>query len=147
MLYDCETWSLALREENRLRVFENRILRRIFRPKRDANGECRRLQNEELRSLYRSPNTQGDRRLRWADHIARMEDGWSDFKILNGTPTGKRPLERPSRRWDDNIRMDLKEMSINTRNWLDLTQDMDYWRALVNALLRSPFESLLDPHF
>ena len=83
----CETWSLTLREESRLRVFENRILRRIFRPKRDENGEWRRLHNEELHSLYRSPNIVRvikSRRLRWAGHVARMEEGRSAFNILTG---------------------------------------------------------------
>ena len=73
---DCETWSLTLREESRLRVFEYRILRRIFGPKRDEKGECRRLHNEELHSLYRSPNIVRvikSRRLRWAGPVARME--------------------------------------------------------------------------
>ena len=77
MLYGCETWSLTLREESRLTVFENRILRRIFGPKRDDNREWRRLHNEELNSLDRSPNIVRviSRRLRWAGHIARMEEG------------------------------------------------------------------------
>ena len=73
--------------------------------------------------------------LRWAGHVVRMEEGRSTFKILIGTATGKRPLGRPRRRWEDNIRMDLKEIGINTRNWVDSIQDMDYWRALVNATL------------
>ena len=121
MLYGCETWSLTLREEGRLRVFENRILRRIFGPKRDENGEWRRLHREQFHSLYRSPNIVRvikSRRLRRAGHVARMEEGRSAFKILTATPTGKRPLRRPMRRWDDNIRMDLKEIGVNTRNWL-----------------------------
>ena len=109
MLYGCETWSLTLREERRLRVFENGILRRISGPKRDVNGNCRRLHIEELHSLYRSSNIVRmitSRRLRWADHIARMEEGRSTFKIVIGKHTGKRPLGRPRRRWEDNIRMD-----------------------------------------
>ena len=73
--------------------------------------------------------------MRWAGHVARMEKGRGAFKIVIGKPAGKRPLERPRRRWEDNIRMDLKEMSINTRNWVDSTQDRDYWRDLVNAAL------------
>ena len=92
VLYGCETWSLTLREESRLRVFENMILRRIFGPKRDENGEWKRLHNEELHSLYRSPNIVRvikSRRLRWAGHVARMEEGRSAFKILTGTPTSK----------------------------------------------------------
>jgi len=75
------TWSLTLRQESRLRVFENRILRLIIGPKRVENGEWRRLHNEELHSLYRPPNI--FRRLRWAGHVARMEEGRSAFKIFN----------------------------------------------------------------
>jgi len=63
------------------------------------------------------------RKLRWAGHVARMEEGRSSFKMLTGTPTGKRSLGRPRRRWEDNIRIDLKEMGINTRNWVDSAQD------------------------
>ena len=91
VLYGCETWSLILREECRLRVFEN---------KRDENGEWRRLHNEELHSLYRSPNIVRaikSRRLSWAGHVARMEGG-------------RRLLGRPRRRWENNIRMDLEEI-------------------------------------
>ena len=73
------------------------------------------------------------RRLRWAGHVGRMEEGKSAFKILPGKPAGKRPLGKPRRRWKDNIRMDLKEIGINTRNWVDSAQVWDYWRALVNA--------------
>ena len=105
MLYGCETWSLTLREEYRLRVFENRILRRIFGPKRDDDGEWRRLHNEELHSLYRSPNIVRlikSRRLRWAGHVARMEEGRSAFKILTGNLTEKRPLGWPRHRWEGN---------------------------------------------
>ena len=111
VLYGCETWSLALREESRLRVFENRILRRIFGSKRDENGEWRRLHNEELHNLYRSPNIVSvikSRRLRWAGHVARMEGGRSAFKILTGGPTGSKPLGRPRRRWGAMLEWTLK---------------------------------------
>ena len=94
-------------EECRLRVFENRILRRIFGP------------NEKLHSLYRSPNIVRvikSRRLRWSGHVARMEEGTSAFKILTGKPTGNRRLGRTRHRWEDNIRLDLKEIGINTKN-------------------------------
>ena len=103
VLYGCEAWSLTLREEGRLRIFENRILRQIFGPKRLHNGG--------LHSLYRSPNIVRvikSRRLRWARHVVRKEEGRSGFKMLTGKPTGKRTLVRPRRRWEDNIRMDLK---------------------------------------
>ena len=73
------------------------------------------------------------RRLRWAGHVARMEEGSSAFKILTGKPTGKRPLGRPRRKWEDNIRMDLEE--IGTGNWVDSAQGRDSWRDLVNAAL------------
>ena len=107
-------------------------------PKRDENGEWRRLHNKELHSLYRSPNIVRvikSRRLRWAGHVARMEEGRSAFKILTGKSNGKRPLGRPRRRWEDNIRMDLEEIGINAENWVDSAQDRNYWRALVNAAL------------
>ena len=111
VLYGCKTWSLTLREEFRLRVFENWMLRRIFGPQRDENGE-RRLQNEELHSLYCSPNIVRvikSRRLRWAGLYTRMEKDRSvSFLILAGRPTEKRPLGSPRIRWGDNIRTGLK---------------------------------------
>ena len=75
------------------------------------------------------------RRLRWAGHVARMEEARNAFKILIGKPTGKRPLGRPRRGWEDNIRMDLEVIGINAGNWVDSAQDRNYWRALVNAAL------------
>jgi hypothetical protein len=88
--------------------------------------------------LYRSPNIVRvikSRTSRWAGYVARMEEGRSAFKILTGTPIVKRPLGRPRRRWEDNIRMELKEIGIITRNWIDWAQNRDYWSALVNAAL------------
>ena len=67
------------------------------------------------------------RRLRWAGHVARMEEGRSAFKLLTGTPTQKRPLGRPTCRWEDNIRINIKEIGISTRNWVNSAQDRDYW--------------------
>ena len=75
------------------------------------------------------------RSLRWAGHVARMEEGRSAFKILTGKPTGKRPLGRLRRRWEDNIRMDIEEIGINAGNWDVSAQDRDYWRAFVKAAL------------
>ena len=89
--------------------------------------------------MYRSPNIVRvikSRRLRWAGNVARMEEGRSALKILSGKPTGKRPLGRPRRRWEDNIRMDLEEIGVNEGNWVDSAQDRNYWRALVNAALK-----------
>ena len=94
--------------------------------------------NEELHSLYRSPNIVRvikSRRMRWAGNVARMEEGRSAFKILIDKPTGKKPLGRPRRRRENNIRPDLEEIGIDTRNWVDSAQDKDYWRALVNTEL------------
>ena len=96
VLYGCETLSLTLREEHRLRVFENRMLRKIFGPKRDgATGEWRKLHNEELNSLYSSPNIVRvikSRKMRWARHVARMEEGRGVHKVLVGKPEGKRRI-------------------------------------------------------
>ena len=97
VLYGCEAWFLTLTEECRLRVFVNRTLRRIFGPRRDENGEWRRPHNQELHSLYRSPNIVRviqSRKLRWAGHVARIEQDRSAFKILTVKPIGKRPLGR-----------------------------------------------------
>ena len=94
--------------------------------------------NEKFHSLHPSPNIVRvikSRRLRWAGHVGRMEEGRSALKILTGKPTGKRPLGRPRRRWEDNIRMDLEDIGINSGNWVDSAQDRDYLRALVNAAL------------
>jgi hypothetical protein len=102
VFYGCETWSLALREELRMRVFENRVLRRIFGPKRDeVTGEWRKMHNEELHNLYSSPDLIRQiksRRIRWAGHVARMGEGRNVYKVLMGKPEGKRPLGRPRRR-------------------------------------------------
>ena len=111
VLYGCETCSLTLQEERRLRVFENKVLRRIFGPRRDeVTGDCRRLHNEEINDLYSSPNIAQvlkSRRIRWAGHVARMGEEWRVYRVLLGKPEGKRPMGRPRRRWVDNIRMDL----------------------------------------
>jgi hypothetical protein len=110
-LYGCESWSLTLREECRLRVFENNVLRRIFGPKRDeVTGKWRRLHNKELYALCSSPNiirVIKSRRLRWAGHVARMGARRGAYRALLGKPEGRRQLGRPRCRWEDNIKMDL----------------------------------------
>jgi hypothetical protein len=120
----------TLREEHRLRVFGNRVLRRIFGPKRDeVTGEWRKLHNEELRDLYSS------RRIRWAGRVARMGEKRNAYRFLVGKTEGKRPLERPRRRWVDNIRMDLGEVGWGNVDWIGLAQDRNMLRALVNSVL------------
>jgi hypothetical protein len=111
VLYGCETWSLTLREENRLRVFENIVLK-IFGPKREEDGSWRTLHNDELHNLYYSPNIVRvikSRGMRWAGHSAGLEEGRGVYRVLVGRPEGKRPLGRPRRRWEDNNKMDLRE--------------------------------------
>jgi hypothetical protein len=99
-LYGRETWSLTLREEHRLRVFKNRVLRKIFGPKRDkVTGEWIKLHNEELCDLYSSPSIITiikQRRMRWAGHVARMEEKRTAYRLMVGNPEGKTPLGRPS---------------------------------------------------
>jgi hypothetical protein len=116
VLYGCETWSLTLREEHRLRIFENRVLKRIFGPNRDEmTGEWRKLHNEELHISYSSPNIIRQiksRRMRWAGHVARMGEERNVYKVLTGKPEGKRPLGRPRRRWENGIRMDLRKIGL-----------------------------------
>jgi hypothetical protein len=103
-----------LREECRQRVFEHGVLRRIFGPKRDeVTGEWRRLRNKELYALYSSPNiirVIKSRRLRWTGHVSRMGERRGAYRVLVGKPEGKRPLERPRGKWEDNIKMDLREL-------------------------------------
>ena len=133
VLYGCETWSLALGEERRLRVLENRVLRTVFGSKRDeVTREWRKLHNEELRDLYSLPNivrVVKSRRLKWAGHVARMGEGRGVHRVLVGKPEGNRPLGRPRRRWEDNIKMDLREVGGGG------AQDRDRWRALVNTVM------------
>jgi len=139
VLYGCETWSLTLREERKLRVFENMVLRRIFGPRRDeVTGEWRILHNEELNNLYPLPNIVRvikSRRMRWAGHVARMGEERSVYRVLVGKPEGRRPLGRPRHRWVDNIRMDLQEVGCGYMDWIGLAQDRDRWRTLVSAVM------------
>jgi len=147
VLYGCETWSLTLREERKLRVSENMVLRRIFCRRRDeVTGEWSRLHNEELNDLYSSPNILRvikSRRMRWARHVAHMGEERVVYRVLVGQPEGKRPMGRHRRRWVDNIRTDLQEMGCGYLDWTGLAQDRDRWRTLVSAVmnLRVPWNA------
>ena len=134
-----ETWSLTLREERRLRVFENRVMRKVFGAKRDeVAGEWRKLYNEELSDLYSLPSivqVVKSRRMRWAGHVARMGEGRGVHRVPVGKPEGKRPLGRPRRRWEDNITMDLQEVGGGCGDWMELAQYRDRWRAFVSVVM------------
>jgi hypothetical protein len=123
---------------NRRRVFENRVLRRIFGPKRDeTTGKWRKLHNEELNDLYSSPNiirVIKSRRMRWAGHVARMGEKKVAYRISVGRLEGRLPLGRPRRRWEDNIKIYLQEVGWGM-DWIELAQYRDRWRALVNAVM------------
>jgi hypothetical protein len=138
VLYGCETWSLTLREEHRLRVFENRVLRRIFGLKMgDVTGEWRKFHSEERHILYCSPNIRQikSRRMRWEGHVAHIREERIVYSVLMGKSEGKKPLGRPRRRWENGIRMDLKEIGWGSVDWIQLAQDRGRWRALVNTVM------------
>jgi hypothetical protein len=120
-------------------VFENRVLRRIFGPKRDeVMGEWRKLLNEELRDLYSSPSIiriMKSRRMRWAGHVARMGENRNAYRLLVVKPEGRRPLGRPRLRWVDNIRMNLGKVGWGDVDWIGLAKDRNRWRALMNSVL------------
>jgi hypothetical protein len=114
-------------------------LRRIFGPKRDeVTGEWRKMHNEELHNLYTSPDIirqVKSGRMRWAGNVARMGEERKVYKVLVGKPKGKRPLGRPRRRWEDEIRMDLREIGFGCVDWIRLSQDRGRWRAVVSAVM------------
>jgi hypothetical protein len=139
VLYGCETWSLILRKENRRRVFENRVLRKLFGPKKDeVTGEWRKLHSEELHILYSSLNIIRQiksRRMKWAGHVVRMGEERNVYTALMGKPERKRPLGRPRRRRENGIRMDLREIDWGSMDWIQMAQDRDRWRDLVSTVL------------
>jgi hypothetical protein len=128
-------------------VFEDRVLRRIFGPKRnEVTGEWRKLHNEELRDLYSSPSIIRIiklKRIRWAGHVARMGEKRNSYRLLVGKPEGKRPLGRPRRRWVNNIRMDLGEVGWGDVDWIGLAKDRNMWRAVVNSVWNLLFHEML----
>ena len=130
---------LTLPEERKMRVFENKVLRRIFGPRRDeVTGDWRRLHNEELNDLYSSPNIVRvikSRRMRLAGHVARMGEERGVYRVLVKNPEGKRQLGRPRRRWVDNIRLDLQEVGCGYIDWIGLAPDRHRWRTLVSAVM------------
>jgi hypothetical protein len=126
-----------LREENGLRIFENIVLS-IFGPKREEDGSWRKLHNDELHVLYSSPNIVRvikSRRMRWAGHVSHVGEGRCVYRVLVRRPEGKRPLGRPRHRWEDNIKLDLREIGIDGANWIHLAQNKVQWRAFVNTIM------------
>jgi hypothetical protein len=137
--FNVETWSLTLREERRVRVFENRVLRRVFGSKRnEVTGEWRKLHNEEFSDLYSLPNivrVVKSRRMRWAGHVALMGEARGVHRVLMGKPEGKRPLGRPRRRWEGNIKTDIQEVGGGCGDWMELAQDREKLPALVSRVM------------
>jgi hypothetical protein len=120
-------------------VFGNRLLRSILGPKRDeVTGEWKKFHNEELNDLYSSPTIVRvikSRRMKWAGNVSRIGEGRVVYRVLVGKPEGKRSLGRPKRRWENNIKAELQEVGCRSMDWIELAQDRDRWRALVNALM------------
>ena len=116
----------------------NRVLRRVFGPKRDeVTGEWRKLHNEELNDLYSLPNivrVVKSRRMRWSEHVARMGEDRGVHRVLVVKPEGKSSLGRPRRKWEDNIKMDFRKVGGGRGDWKALAQDRDGWRALVGTV-------------
>ena len=132
--YGCETWSLTLREERRLKMFEKRVLRSIFGPKKDeVTGEWRKLHNKEQNDLFSLSIVRVIklRRIRWVGPVARMGERRGVYRVLVGKPERMRPLGRPRRRCEDNINMDLQEMGCGGMDWIEQGQDRDMWPSLV----------------
>jgi hypothetical protein len=114
------------------------VLRKIFGPEREEHGSWKKLHHDELHSLYSSTNivrVVKSRKMRWAGHEARMEEGRGVYRFLVGRPEGKRPLGRPRLRWEDNIKKDLREIGIDEANSIQLAQNRVQWRACVNTAM------------
>ena len=119
-------------------MFESRVLRILGLKRDEVTGEWRKIHSEELNDLCCSPNIVRvikSRRMRWAGHVARMGEGRGVYRVLVGKPEGKRPLGRPRRRWEDNIKVNLQEVGCGALDWIELAQDRDRWRAIANAVM------------
>jgi hypothetical protein len=127
-------------------VFENRVLRRIFGPKRDeVIGGWRKPHNEELHILYFSSTIiriLKSRRMRWEGHVARMGEKRNAYRILVGKPEGKRPLGRPRHKWEYNIKMDLRGIGWGGMDWINMAQDRDQWGAVLNTVINLRFHKI-----
>ena len=126
-LYDHQTRRLYIKTIPNLTSLRDKVTR-----------EWRKLHNEELSDLYCSPNIVPvikSRRIRWAEHVARMGERKGAYRVLMGKPEGQRPLGRPKRRWSDNIKMDLQEVGCGSMDWIELAQDRDRWRTLLTAVM------------
>jgi hypothetical protein len=139
VVYGCETWSLTLLEERKVRVFESRVLRRVFGPKRDeVTADCRKIHNEELNGLYCSPSIVrgiNSGKMGWAGHVATMGERRGVCRVLVGKPEGNCALGSPRSRLGDNIKMDLQEVVGEGMDWIELAQDRNRWRTLVKAVI------------
>jgi hypothetical protein len=127
-----------LGEEHRLRIFENRVLRKIFGTKREEDGSWRKLYNDEFHDLYSSPNiirVIKSRRMRWTGHVVHMGEGRGAYRVLVGRPEVKGSLGRPRRRWEDNIKMDFLKIGMEGMNCIRLAQDRVQCRAFVNTVM------------
>jgi hypothetical protein len=135
----CVKYGLTQSEGHRLRVFENRVLRRIFGPKREeVVGSWRRLHNEELHNLYTSPNIITvimSRRMTCTGYVTSMVKVRNVYKSLVAKPGKMSPQERPRCRWEGNIRLDLRERGGKDVDWILLAQDRDQWQAHVNTVM------------
>jgi hypothetical protein len=139
LMRGCGTRSLTVRKEHRLRVFEKRVLRRIFRTKSvETAGGWRKLHNEEIHNFYVSPHiitVIKSRRMKWAGHVARMEEVRSAYVIWVGKPERKIPFGKHRHRWKSNIKINLKEMRSDDVEWIHLAQDMAQWLTLKKTVM------------